>query len=137
MDVSVPFAYEKATTPKIIIMLQKIISILVVPEISPYPTVVKVVHVQYMEVIYKLPVSLSLASIESTHVSLNSSSYKVATMTHKQETICTTTILISMKKKSLSNPRPTFKSLLRYFINLFLSFTSFKILRSLVSLTNL
>ena len=41
-----PVAKEKAITPMIMITIQKIFSISLLPEISPYPTVVIVVTVK-------------------------------------------------------------------------------------------
>jgi hypothetical protein len=51
IEANAPFAKEKAMTPIIITNEQKIISKVFVPEMSPYPTVVIVVIVQYKEMI--------------------------------------------------------------------------------------
>jgi hypothetical protein len=52
IDASAPLANENAMTPTSIIREQKSLSIELVPEISPYPTVVIVVTVQYKETVY-------------------------------------------------------------------------------------
>jgi hypothetical protein len=46
MDASDPFANENATTPTIITIEKNILSRLLVPEMSPYPTVVMVLTVR-------------------------------------------------------------------------------------------
>ena len=46
IEVKEPFANEKARTPSIMTIVQYTLSTIVVPEISPYPTVVMVVTVQ-------------------------------------------------------------------------------------------
>lgn len=57
-------------TPASIVMIQKILSILFEAEMSPYPTVVIVVTVQYIEVRYFSFVGLSSISFASIHVPL-------------------------------------------------------------------
>jgi hypothetical protein len=53
MEARVPLANEKAMTPITMIKMQNTFSTLVLPLISPYPTVVIVVTVKYMEVRYR------------------------------------------------------------------------------------
>jgi hypothetical protein len=52
MEARAPLANENAITPTSIIKEQKSLSIELVPEMSPYPTVVMVVIVQYKETVY-------------------------------------------------------------------------------------
>ena len=52
MEVRDPLTKEKAMTPIIIIIEQNILSCMLFPTISPYPTVVIVVQVQYRLVAY-------------------------------------------------------------------------------------
>ena len=52
IDVTEPVTKLNPTTPKTIMKMQNIISNEVCPCISPYPTVVIVVIVQYMLVVY-------------------------------------------------------------------------------------
>lgn len=53
IDAREPLANENEMTPAIIITEQKILSKLLFPVISPYPTVVIVVTAQYIDAAYK------------------------------------------------------------------------------------
>lgn len=80
------------------------ISKFVLAEISPYPTVLKVVKAQYTETRYKVPMSLSTFPVLTTQVSgFIPSSF--AEKNQKHATTCTHTSKVRKKLQSLTAPK--------------------------------
>lgn len=125
-----PLAKEKAITPTSIMNEQKTISMGFMISMSPYPTVVIVVTVQYIETIYNYDgvIFSSIYFSIQVPVIFASVAYKVGRIIQKHAIICINIKLIKQKNASLSNP-------LSIYIKLFLfDFINFSSLRSLVNL---
>lgn len=96
-----PIVKAKNCIPVIIQTIEKIISKLVTALMSPYPTVAKVVYVQYKLAIYSSKSVASNKPNRKTQV-FGSKLLKTAVKYHKQATICVQITIVIKASASLN-----------------------------------
>ena len=103
------------------------LSVVLDKAISPYPTVVKVYIVKYIEIVYNSPTDSSPKLFNSIHESLStfSSSEVLPTYIHMQLIRWQTKRRVRKKNINLSNPCPNLITELTLFSIFFLCFTTF------------